>query len=349
MQLFQEALLVLAPPPKPPFADPQHLLGELLHGGPLPCPAGALHLQTVPRDVLLHVEPVHRGPRRDQVLRLLQGLVVVQEPDPEGREGADHVPRAAVRPPHLQKSLQPDLREDGGQVVLPVLHRCHLARKRAQVSLHEVPKGLARHVHVPTVSVHKVHGHRQGVVDILLKPKPILKDPGQVAAPVRVDVVPNPPPVGLVSVELALLDGRVGEERRCDRLQREGDPRFPYHVRLGRVVQVDLYGAAPEHHVVAKGSPGRHVGLHDVVPCLGHHRALLERRGRVETEAEKNDSLLSRNGLHLVQVALGLRASLRQGPERGTAQLQLPAGLEGDALAVELCPYDILPFHDWRP
>lgn len=40
---------------------------------------------------------------------------------PEGGEGADVLPGAAVGAAHLQVPLQPDLREDGGQVRLPVL------------------------------------------------------------------------------------------------------------------------------------------------------------------------------------------------------------------------------------
>lgn len=63
------------------------------------------------------------GPVPDQVQGRRLGCRIIEQPHPEGGQGADDLPGAAVRPSHLYELLQPDLGEDGGQVVLPVLQR----------------------------------------------------------------------------------------------------------------------------------------------------------------------------------------------------------------------------------
>jgi hypothetical protein len=50
----------------------------------------------------------------------LPHLWLIDESDPEGRQGTQHAPGAPICPSHLQELLEAHVREDGGQVVGPV-------------------------------------------------------------------------------------------------------------------------------------------------------------------------------------------------------------------------------------
>ena len=82
------------------------------------------------------------------------------------------------------------------------------------------------------------------------------------------------------AVRLAFGERRVGEQRGGDRLQRERDAQLLHHVGFGGEVEIGLHGAGAVHHVEAERADLRHVGGHDAVAALRHHRHLGARPDR---------------------------------------------------------------------
>ena len=70
---------------------------------------------------------------------------------------------------------------------------------------------------------------------------------------------------------------------------------------------------------------------------------------RVKAKTQELDSELLGDRLDLIQVAVDLGAGLVQGVHGGTGQLELPPGLQGDALAVESRADDLPGFDDRFP
>ena len=91
---------------------------------------------------------------------------------------------------------------------------------RFQLPRHVFAERAAGQIDVILAPVHKIHRHIQNIVGIALEPEPILEHEIQHAAPVRIGVGPDMAAVGHEAVRLALLERRVGEQRRRQRLQR---------------------------------------------------------------------------------------------------------------------------------
>mmetsp|Transcript_12178 Transcript_12178/g.38569 ORF Transcript_12178/g.38569 Transcript_12178/m.38569 type:complete len:487 (-) Transcript_12178:265-1725(-) len=335
--------LVVPAPLQPPLGDGHHLLAQVLHRAP-----AERRLQALPGHVGAEVRALLLRPVRHHRPRLLLCGVVIQDTHPQGGEGADLPPGPRVGAPHLEEPLHADLREHRGEVVLPVAHRRQPPGGRGELPLHEVPEALPARVLVPAI-VHKVHGHVHHVVGVLLKPKALLKNEGQVPAAVVVRVGPDVRAVALEAVDLAVLEGRVGKERRRHRLQRQGDAELLDHVRLGLKVEVYLDRAAAEHHVEPHRPNLGHIRLHDVVAPLGHHSHILHPRNWVEACAQKADADVLTHRLDLIEVVVDLCTRLVDGLQWRAAELKLPARLEGDALPVLQEPNDVAILHHGLP
>src|SRR3546814_1404571 len=61
------------------------------------------------------------------------------------------------------------------------------------------------------------------------------------------------------------------------------------HVGLAVEVEVGLDGAGAQHHVEAQRPLLRHIGAHDGVAALGHHRHVLAPPQRIEAGPEEAD------------------------------------------------------------
>ena len=95
--------------------------------------------------------------------------------------------------------------------------------------------------------------------------------------------------IGEEAVGAAFGERRVGEQRRRDRLQREAHAQLLHHVGFGAEIEIGLHRTRAEHHLPPEPADLLHVGLHDPVAALGHHRRLFERPQRREAEAEEVD------------------------------------------------------------
>src|SRR5690606_8984656 len=97
---------------QPLAGDVDHVPGHVLDRAP-----GDLGLEAQAGDVAAQALVVGDVPALAQVPGGGQGRGVVQDPGPQGGQGADAAPRAAVGAAHFQIGLQTDLGEQGGQVV----------------------------------------------------------------------------------------------------------------------------------------------------------------------------------------------------------------------------------------
>ena len=214
------------------------------------------------------------------------------------------------------------------------LERRPLARQRRQPPDEKVAEGLAARVDIAAVAVDEVHRHVEHPVDIALEAHARLEDEGQRAAAVGIGVGPDMAPVAEEAVGPAFGEGRVGEERRGDRLQGQADPELADHVGFVREVEIDLHGAGAQHHVEAERADLGHVVAHDLVTALGHPGDGGAWPFGVEAHAQHGHAQGSGHLAHLVQMGVHLAAGLVQRLQRGTTQLELAARLERDAAAV---------------
>ena len=80
-------------------------------------------------------------------------------------------------------------------MVFKVIHCRAFAGQDGQFARHEVPEAEARRVKILSPPAYKIHRNVEGVVDILLKTKPVLEHEGEHTRPVGVGVRPNMRPV----------------------------------------------------------------------------------------------------------------------------------------------------------
>ncbi len=131
-------------------------------------------------------------------------------------------------------------------------------------------------------------------------------------------------------LSLPFGEGRIGEQGGHDGLQRKRHAKLLHHVGLARIVEVDLHGRGPEHHVEAASAHFRHVIGHDPVTPLGHDRGFRKAPFGTSTEAEEPDVERLGNPLQMRQMPIKFIARLVHRVERRARKLELAAGLEGN-------------------
>ena len=95
----------------------------------------------------------------------------------------------------------------------------------------------------------------------------------------------------------------------------------------------DLHRAGAVHHVEAERADLRHVGGHDLVAALRHHRHVGAAPVRRHAEAEEADAERARHFAHLRQMRHQLGAGLVHGLDRRAGQFELAAGLQRNRAA----------------
>ena len=264
-----------------------------------------------------------RAPAFDQVPGGIQRRLVIGQPDPEGRQGAQTAPGAAIRAAHLDELLHPRLGEDGGQVVGPVGQGRNLSRQGRKVALQEIAEGLAKRVDVLAVAVDEIHRHIEDILHPGLEPEAFVEDKGDHAGAGIVQMPPDIVAIAFHAVRLALEEGRIGEERIGHRLQRHGDAHLLDHVRLGGEIQVHLNRTGPAHHDLTGGADVLHIGVHQLVPPLGHQGHVFMRPVRRGPQPDEAHANLVGNVLHVAQVVVHLVAGLVDRLKRRARQFQL--------------------------
>src|SRR6266511_5477074 len=106
-----------------------------------------------------------------------------------------------------------------------------------------------------------------------------------------------------------------------------------HHVGFAGVVEVGVHRAGAIHHVETVFSDLGHIGGHDPVAALGHHRDLGATPVRRHAEPKKADTERARDFLDLREMRHQLRARLMHGLERRSRKLELASRLERDRAA----------------
>ena len=178
------------------------------------------------------------------------------------------------------------------------------------------------------VAIDEIHRHIERVVDIALEAEAVLEDEGQHAGARVVDIGPDVAAIGQEAVGPALAERRIGEERGRDRLKRERDAELLHHVGFGAEVEIPLHRAGAEHHLEPIAADLGHVGAHDRVAALRHHRRFRERPGRREADAETARADFRAHLAHLMAMRVQLLAGVVHVRHRRAGELELPARLE---------------------
>ena len=140
--------------------------------------------------------------------------------------------------------------------------------------------------------------------------------------------------VAEIAVRCTINEWRVSEQCGSQRLQRERDAKLAHHVRFALKIEVGLHRAGAQHHVESQRAFGRHIGAHDIVACLRHHRHVLTPPFGLDADAEKAEPQLVADLAHLVKMAVHLLAGLMHGGQRRTREFELAARLERDRLVL---------------
>ena len=185
------------------------------------------------------------------------------------------MPGATIDAAHFEIALEPHLRKDRGDVIRPVGHRGALARQGLKSSLHQGAEGLTGDIDVPLAPLDEIHRYVEGVVHVSLEPHAGLERPRQHSGALGVGVTPDFRAEREKAVGLAFGERRIGEHRRRDRLQRKGDTQLLHHVGFRGIIDVRLHRARPIHHIESVFPHLRHVGRHNSIAPLRHHRNLI--------------------------------------------------------------------------
>ncbi len=215
-------------------------------------------------------------------------------------------------------------------MVVPVALCRQFAGENGELSGKEIAEGQARRVQIFPVAIDEIHRHIEHIVGIAFVAEAILEDERQHSGPRRIGIGPDVRPVAEEAVGLALGEGRIGEERGAQRLERKADPELLHHVRLGFIIEVGLDRAGAQHHVEPHRADAGHVAQHDRIAALGHDGKFGAGLVGPHPEAEEAEAEFGAHFFDLLQVATGFRAGLVQVFERGAGKLELPGRFEAD-------------------
>ena len=313
--------------------------------------AADLRLEAEPRHVVAQLLQLLRVPVLGKVPRGVEAGIVVEQADPERRQRRQPRPRTAVHPAHLEVALETHLGENRRHVVRPVGQGRALARQARKPALEQIAKRLPGHIDVLVAALDEVHRHVERIVDPALETHAGLERPGQHAAAVGIGVAPDFRAEREKAVWLSFGEGRVREQCRRYRLERQRDAQLLHHVGFRREVEVRLHRAGAVHHVEAEPAHLRHVGRHDAIAALRHHRHLGALPVGRHADTEKSDAERTRDFAQLRKVGHQLGAGLMHGLDRRARELELAAGLERDRAAAGHVGKadDVRPLHDRVP
>ena len=203
------------------------------------------------------------GPMLDEVPGGVERALVVEQADPQGGKRADPAPAPAIGAAHFEEALEADFGEGGGEVVGPVGDRRLFAGKLGKLAVEEGAEAFAGAVDVAAVAHDEIHRHVERVVAVAFVAEAVFEHLRQHAGAVGVGVGPDVAAEGFEAVGLAFGQRRIGEQRGGERLEGQADAEFLHHVGFGAVVEIDLDGTGPKHHVEPERADARHVAEHD--------------------------------------------------------------------------------------
>ena len=234
-------------------------------------------------------------------------------------------------------------------MVGPVGERRLLAGKNRQPPIEEIAKAEPSGVNIFPIAEHEIHRHVERIFAVALIAEPVVEHERQHPRARGVGVFPDMAAEAAETVGLALGEGRIGEQGGGDRLERQADAEFLYHIGFGRVIQVNLDGAGAKHHVEPERTHARHMLSHDLVAPLGHHRQFGAGLVGPHPEAEEAEPKSVADRFDLLQMAAAFGAALVQIAERRARQFELARGLEADIAVGSGQRDDLAVFLDGLP
>ena len=132
------------------------------------------------------------------------------------------------------------------------------------------------------------------------------------------------------SVELAVGEGRIGEQSDDRGLQRQAHAHFRHHVLFALEVEIGLDGRGAKHHVEAAGPDFRHIAGHDRIAAFRHRRRLGEPPFGAHAEGEKADAERLGDNAASGEMALELGGGQMRVVERRARELELSSRFERD-------------------
>ncbi len=238
-------------------------------------------------------------------------------------------------------------------MIRPVTRGRNLTGQGGQLALQEIAKRLAAGIDVLAVAIDEVHRHIEQIIGIALEAHAGFEGEGQRpgAAGHRLSG-PDLRAVALEAARLAFDEGRVGEKRRGDRLQRQRDAQLLHHVGFVGEVEVDLHGTGAGHHVDAERAHLRHVVAHDLIAGARHPLGLVARPFRLEAHAEEADAELGADRLHLGEMVADLGAGLVDRFHRRAESSNWPPGsrltLQPSLVRAMILPFSSIASHPKR-
>jgi hypothetical protein len=211
--------------------------------------------------------------------------------------------------------------------------RHHAGQALRQPAGHELTEGDVGGVVVGRPALDEVHRHVERPLDVGLEAEAGLEGARQHAGAVAVGVAPDLRAGRQEAGGPAVEEGRGGEEGGGERLQRQADAQLGGHVGFRREVEVHLHRRGAEHHVETARADLGHVGAHDGVARLGHHRGLEKRPLGRGAEAGEGEAERLCDGADVGDMGLELALGGVDVAERRAGEFELAAGLEADGAA----------------
>jgi hypothetical protein len=281
---------------------------------------------------LRSVLPLGLGPVADQIPGGIERLAVIEQAGPYGGQRQDVVAIAHVGAALLEELLETHLGEQGREMVLPILHRRPDARQLRQLALHEGAETLAGDVDVLTLANDEVHRHIERVFGIAVEAKALFEGEGQHAGPGVVGIEPDVRAEAQIARGLAVDEGRIGEQRGDDGLQRHRDAQLLDHVGFVGEIEVRLHGGRAVHHRGAERAHLLHVLGHDAVARFRHGGDFGNRpTERGDAETEKVNVERTADGATILEMRIELGGGIVDGELWRAREFELAARLERDA------------------
>src|SRR5690349_5781204 len=134
---------------------------EVVHG----CVA-KWRLEGLPRYAVAQCLTFFRRPVLHKVPCRIEGRLIIVDANPQRRHAADAPPLTTIGTAHFEKFLEPDFRENGGQMICPVAHHRRDVFYVWNFALQKVAETTAGNVDVPSVAVDEIHRNVERVIYI---------------------------------------------------------------------------------------------------------------------------------------------------------------------------------------
>ena len=157
-------------------------------------------------------------------------------------------------------------------MVFPILSRRLFTRQSRQFTVEEIAEIHTQRIDERAIAHDKIHRHIKRIIDILLKAETVFKSKRQHAGAFRVGIGPDERALRHIAGRLAVNKGRIGKQRRRQRLQGQRNAQLFDHVGFRGKIEIDLHGGGQIHHLRAASALFGHIIGHQTIAPFRHAR-----------------------------------------------------------------------------